>query len=66
MTTQLIATGLFTLILIGSFDSLETMTDRLNTLQVPNLNIGAEIYISDESEQAEIDNLLNDMDKSYA
>jgi hypothetical protein len=66
MTSQLIAFGLFTLVVIGSFGSLEDMTDRLNSLQVPNLNMGAEVYISDDSEQAEINYLLDDLDKTYA
>jgi hypothetical protein len=66
MTSQLIAFGLFTLVVIGSFDSLENMTNRLNSFQVPNLNAGAEVYISDDSEQAEINYLLDDLDKTYA
>jgi hypothetical protein len=39
MTTQLVITGLFALVLIGSFDSLESMIETLSEFEVPQFEI---------------------------
>ena len=66
MTSQLISAGLFVLVLIGSFDSLEAMTQKMENFQVPIIQIEADEYLYDPEEEAEINYLLDDLDRTYA